>query len=280
MRQELTLASIVSTLKPHESGLVARRLLLASAFGFAVVAASGCWTAPVEPENDEGSVVEAAEVDDDSWALLLAAQSTPEVLATLPAPSFVAGSLPAQTCGADSDCRVIQPSDWSAGVECCYEYGCDLDYVAVNQDAFRIWRSWKAANPFDCQTHLQENGPCENRASRCGFVQDPPEAACVMGTCQVALPEVWPVVDEQAQSCTVSAECRVVNLGGATPQAQCCSNNCNANWAALNDATFAEYSTYQAMLPALECAAVSCLQEECAAEPPIAACDTGMCRLR
>lgn len=249
--------------------------------GVALALLAGCWSTPAPtPPGESSGEAPAVEPADDRWALLTAAQGTPEVLATLPPPSFIGGSLPQQSCGADSDCRVIQPSDWSADVECCYEYGCELDYVAINQDSFRIWRAWKTANPFDCQAHLQSDGPCENRAMRCGFVQDPPEAACVAGVCQVAFPDVWPVVAPEAQSCTVSAECRVVNLGGATPAAQCCANNCNANWTAINDATFAEYSTYQAMLPALECAGVPCPPEECNAEPPISACDTGMCRLR
>lgn len=253
--------------------------LLVSAVGTA------CITTPAAPP-EAGSTAPAdtptsgSALSDNDWELLAAAQSTPEVLATLPAPSFTPSSLPSQTCSADSDCRTIQPADWSADVECCYEYGCGLEFVAVNQATFGIWRAWKTANPFDCPAHLQANGPCENRPIRCGLLQDEPASACVMGVCQVVFPDTWPAADPQAQTCAVDSDCAAINLDAASAQAQCCPESpCIGRWAALNERTRQEFSQLLAMQPAVSCDDVGCQQLFCGRPPHVATCDTGLCRL-
>jgi hypothetical protein len=246
---------------------------------------TACITTPAAPPEAGSSestptVGSGSALSNNDWALLAAAQSTPEVLATLPPPSFATSSLPPQTCSADSDCRTIQPADWSADVECCYEYGCGLEFVAVNQSSFGIWRAWKNANPFDCPTHLQANGPCENRPIRCGLLQDEPESACVMGTCQVIFPDTWPAADPQAQTCAVDNDCSVVNLDAASPQAQCCQESpCTGRWAALNERTRQEFSQLLAMQPAVSCDNVDCEPVQCTRPALVVTCETGICRL-
>lgn len=190
----------------------------------------------------------------------------------------------AQTCSTSADCRTWQPSDWSAGVECCYEYPCDLAYVAINRDTWERQRAWQLANPFDCAAHLQEHGPCEARPPRCGLEQEPPASECVDGVCVVAWPRPWPQVDGDAQTCTVSSDCRPWRPTSTSAASRCCEADCSTEWVAINTATRDELDAWLAAHP-LDCDATlssgACAgRDACAVPAPDVACIAGLCALR
>lgn len=164
-------------------------------------------------------------------------------LAGAPPPSV---ALSDQTCASHADCRVFQPGDWNARVECCYEYRCDLDYVAINEGTWQALRAWQRENPFDCVAHLQEEGPCNARTPRCGLVQDAPAAACVDGLCQATLPETWPVADPEAQRCTSASECVAYRPVTTSATYRCCDGAaCDDTWVAINTSTAEELQRWR-----------------------------------
>lgn len=150
-----------------------------------------------------------------------------------------------QHCETHEDCRVFQPGDWNARVECCYEYGCDLDYVAVSSRTWAAIRAWQRANPFDCAAHLRDAGPCNPRGARCGLVQHAPAAACQDGRCRLALPEVWPAVDPDAQRCTSPADCLAFRPSSTSGVARCCGGACDGEWTAINRDTAQEIDRWR-----------------------------------
>jgi len=192
--------------------------------------------------------------------------------------------LDAQACAQHSDCRVFQPGDWNERVECCYEYGCDLDYVAVNQETWTLLRQWQRDHPFDCVSHLREQGPCANRSTRCGLIQDAPAAACQEGVCRVATPPQWPIVDPEAQRCTSDADCAAYRSAESSPLERCCGQDCSDEWISISRNTEAEIDRWRAhhaprcetwreqheCPPSTACALVS----------PGVTCRGGECRLR
>ncbi len=153
--------------------------------------------------------------------------------------------LDAQVCESHEDCRVFQPGDWNARVECCYEYRCDLDYVAVNARTWDLLRAWQRANPFDCVAHLRDAGPCSTRTPRCGLVQAAPAAACIEGLCEATLPEEWPRVDPEAQRCTSNSECIAYRPASTSLEARCCGMDCSGPWVAINNATAEEIDRWK-----------------------------------
>jgi hypothetical protein len=188
-----------------------------------------------------------------------------------------------QTCSADADCRVWQPSDWSADVECCYEYPCTLDYVALNRATWDTLRTWQRAHTFDCTAHLRENGPCDNRPMRCGLSQEPPPAACRDGLCTVAFAEAWPVPDVDAQTCSMASDCTAIRPSSGSLRARCCGADCGTDWIAVNRGTADELATFRAANPP-DCDAFTdgnpCPPSvDCPAIVPPTRCEAGMCRL-
>ncbi len=188
-----------------------------------------------------------------------------------------------QPCETAADCRVFQPGDWSARVECCYEYGCDLDYVAVNQATLAAQRAWQAENRFDCAAHLRESGPCASQVPRCGLSQAPPEAICREGTCAVAWPDPWPAVDPDAQTCAVDADCAPFRPASLSPLGRCCGGDCRPEHVAVNRATLDALQRWrteraescEVALGGQPCPPV----ETCAVPTPPARCAAGLCRI-
>jgi hypothetical protein len=168
---------------------------------------------------------------------------TADVLRTMPAPVVDDA---ARRCRVDTDCRVHQPSDWSAAVECCYDYGCSLEYEAVNLGTWRLVQAWRRANAFDCVAHVRDKGPCPSETARCGLAQEPPPAACVEQQCRVAWPERWPVVDAQAQRCEVDADCTSVPASSTAPAQRCCPDLCSSERVAVNRSTAQELDAWKA----------------------------------
>lgn len=188
-----------------------------------------------------------------------------------------------QSCGEHADCRVFQPGDWNPRVECCYEYSCDLDYVAINQQTWQLVRDWQRANPFDCTEHLQREGPCSSRAQRCGLIQDSPAAVCDGGLCRVETATPWPAVDPEMQRCTAALDCLAVDTNGGSFRARCCGSNCFADWAAVNRQTAGELDRWrhyhatpcETLLEEATCPRL----EECHQMRPDATCEGGQCVL-
>ena len=151
-----------------------------------VLLVAGCNRgAEVPAGSGSGSGSAAVEVDEQT----LLGQSTPPVVVAS-----------AQRCKTDAECRLHQPSDWSAEVECCYSYACDLRYEAVNLTSWELLKRWRTAHAFDCVAHLSKSGPCATTSPVCGLSQEPPPAVCSAGLCSVAIPEAWPKVDGSAHS--------------------------------------------------------------------------------
>lgn len=196
-------------------------------------AEAGADPVPAEPGRDGAEANEVAGEGDGEHEAVALGDGPPQV------------RLDAQTCESHDECRVFQPGDWNPRVECCYEYACDLDYVAVNTETWAAIRAWQRANPFDCAAHLQEVGPCNPRSPRCGLVQDAPAAACVEGLCQVAAPEVWPVIDPATQRCTSPADCLAFRPSSTSPEARCCGTACDGEWVAVNRDTATELDRWR-----------------------------------
>ncbi len=189
-----------------------------------------------------------------------------------------------QACATSADCRVVQPSDWSARVECCYEYPCDLDYIAINQSSWERLRAWQLSHPFDCAAHLQSDGPCDARPSRCGLDQEPPRAECVDGVCQVAWPSPWPRVDGDAQTCAIASDCRPWRTSATSLETRCCEADCGTDWVAINEQTRDELAAWIEAHP-VDCDATvssgTCAERSaCATAAPGVACVAGLCAVR
>jgi len=203
-----------------------------------------------------------------------------ETLAGLDAPPGIDDT---QICRVDTDCRVYQPSDWDPRVECCYEYPCALDYAAVNQQTWTMMRAWQQANPFDCASYVQTSGPCSNRPIRCGLSQEPPDAACVEGTCQVIYPHPWPQIDPNAQACSVNADCRAFWTQSLGYLARCCDYDCREQWIGISAATLDELRTWEETL-APTCDEILAVHTcpapvQCISRPRVAECRAGLCRV-
>ena len=188
-----------------------------------------------------------------------------------------------QSCEAHADCRVIQPGDWNPRVECCYEYSCDLDYVAINQDTWGRVREWQRANPFDCTAHLGEEGPCSSRAQPCGLIQDSPAAVCEDGLCQVSFAAPWPAVDPELQRCTSALDCVAYPTNGGSFEARCCGLTCTDHWTPINRQTAGELDRWR-NYHATPCDRLmedqTCPRlEECDSVTPPISCEGGRCVL-
>lgn len=188
----------------------------------------------------------------------------------------------ARACERDEACRVMQPSDWAARVECCYEYPCVLDYVAINEATWERVRAWRAENPFDCAAHLQSEGPCATRTERCGLDQTPPPAACREGECVVDWPLDGPQPDPQAQECSTRRDCIAYRATAASYATRCCGQDCRSRWTAVTARTRAELELWASQhAPSCEGwpGAQACPDEgECApVVPPPIACRDGKC---
>jgi hypothetical protein len=246
----------------------------------ALLVASGCKvsqfdTPPRGTEATEGSTLVVNVVP------AVAADPVPVELSGAERPPW---SPETQTCEVDSECRVMQPSDWSAEVECCYEYGCQLDYVAVNTATQQAQRAWQAANRYDCTEHLRSNGPCETRVPRCGLDQSAPQAVCRSGLCDIAWPDPWPVTDSDAQTCSIDADCRAYRPGSNSPLTRCCNAACDTNWTAINTATLDELTRWRTE-EAVSCErlfgeANPCPEAvPCQPTAPAVTCAAGLCRV-
>lgn len=249
------------------------RLVLAVALA---AASGGCRPDGPAPEGEgqEGSAETATSGVPDTPAI------DPADLSGAPPPAIDEIST---TCRVDDDCRVVQPGDWSAAVECCYDYPCTLDYVAVNTGWFDHNRAWQQANPFDCTAELAEQ-PCPTRSPRCGLSQDPPPVACDDGTCRIAWPEPWPVVDPDAQTCTVDDECVAFAHSRTSVDGRCCDDACFGQPVAVNRRTAEALTSWiERDAPTCDDAlhdGTGCSPQDCAPwEPPPAHCDAGLCAL-
>lgn len=226
---------------------------------------AACGRSGSAPEGEgSGSGATSAPLDEKT---LLASERPPVVVAE------------AQICSADADCRVHQPSDWSAEVECCYAYGCDLRYEAVNQANWELLKRWRKAHAFDCVDHLRKSGPCATTSPVCGLSQEPPPAVCSAGICRVAVPEAWPKVDGGAQRCDVDGDCRAIPEPSSKLEALCCGMGCGGPFVAVNRATQEELDSWLAGEKADCDARVKCSQAPACGPAPAAICTGGVCGL-
>lgn len=248
-------------------------LLACIALGAALLVACRPESAPVVAEGS-ASAAPAAEAEG----------SGAPAAAAVDAVGFEGVDATEQTCTTSADCRVVQPSDWSARVECCYEYPCDLDYIAVNRSTWDGLRAWQRAHPFDCAAHLQSEGPCDPRPARCGLDQEPPGADCVEGLCQVAWPAPWPQVDADAQTCAIASDCRPWRRTATSIETRCCEADCGMDWVAINQSTRDELDAWIQAHP-VDCDATvasgACAERSaCATAAPGVACVAGLCAVR
>jgi hypothetical protein len=237
-----------------------------------VLSASGCRQRLVSDQPDRPPVPEADGSGDEAPEAENPAGAAPPPI-----------RLDEQNCETHSDCRVIQPGDWNPRVECCYEYSCDLDYVAITQDTWGLVREWQRANPFDCTAHLGEVGPCSSRAQPCGLVQDSPAAVCSEGLCQVSLVDPWPPVDPEMQRCTGTLDCVAYPANGGSFETRCCGRTCADTWTPINRQTAGEldrWRNYHAQPCELMMEDQTCPRlEECRSAAPAVTCEGGQCIL-
>lgn len=230
----------------------------------ALLLLAGCGRGGEAPAAEGSGSGATVQVDEKT---LLAAATPPVVVAS------------AQQCSSDADCRVHQPSDWSPEVECCYAYGCDLTYEAVNQQSWELLKRWRKAHAFDCVAHLGKTGPCATSSPVCGLSQEPPPAVCSEGLCKVATPEAWPKVDGSAQRCDVDGDCRAIAEPSSKAEALCCEGRCGGPWVAVNRATQEELTAWQASQKAVCDARVKCPAAGGCAPAPAAVCTGGLCAM-
>ncbi len=187
----------------------------------------------------------------------------------------------ATSCRVNDDCRVTQPGDWSADVECCYDYPCRLDFVAVSRTRWDEIRAWRRENAFDCAGHLQANGPCAQRPAQCGLSQEPPPAACIDGACVVAWPSRGPEVEVDTQICTSRADCVAMRASSSAWAHHCCEDVPCGEWIAVARSTVAELEMWaETDLP--DCASwadgATCpAASACEDVPPDVTCRAGTC---
>lgn len=242
------------------------RLRQAAALGaLLVLLVAGCNRgAEVPAGSGSGSGSAAVEVDEQT----LLAQSTPPVVVAA-----------AQRCKTDAECRLHQPSDWSAEVECCYNYSCDLRYEAVNLASWELLKRWRTAHAFDCVAHLGKSGPCATTSPVCGLSQEPPPAVCAAGLCTVAIPEAWPTVDGSAQRCDVDGDCRAIPTPSSKPAELCCAARCEGPWVAANRSTQQELEAWQKGERAHCGDKVVCTAAAACGPSPAAVCTGGLCAM-
>ncbi|TVR00487.1 MAG: hypothetical protein EA398_11325 [Deltaproteobacteria bacterium] len=196
--------------------------------------------------------------------------------APLPEPDTVA-------CADDGQCRAWRPSAWGPRVECCYEFGCGLDFEALHTDQWALLRAWREANPVDCSEELHESGSCAINPPACPFDTSPPPTRCVDGRCALALPDPWPVVADEAQTCSVGSDCVAVHGIALSSRGRCCAGGCDSPWHALARETVGALEDW------LDTHAPSCAEVQealqcepatrCAGEPPGVRCADGFCVL-
>lgn len=250
-----------------------QRLLILAALSVGLISCPGR-EADNEETSGEGSA-ESAETNEPQ-AVEPVVVPTAEELVGAPMPVL---GVP-QPCASDDECRVVQPSDWSPAVECCYDYPCSLDYLAINADYADLYRAWQRANPFDCAEFSQEIGPCRTQAVTCGLSQDPPGAACIEGMCQLVLPDRWPAVDPQAQTCGTDGDCVPYRLRDVIDGMSCCPTGCEeGDWVAITRATRGEFIDYIESNPP-ECGEWCPDERECDFDEPDVSCDGGYCVLQ
>lgn len=230
-----------------------------------VTLVAGC-SRGAELPTGGGSGSGSAEVPVDEQTIM--AQSMPPVVVAS-----------AQRCKTDAECRLHQPSDWSAEVECCYTYGCDLKYEAVNLTSWELLKRWRAAHAFDCVAHLAKSGPCATTSAVCGLSQEPPPAVCAAGLCSVAIPEAWPKVDGSAQRCDVDGDCRAIGEPSSKPEAVCCGGGCGGPWVAVNRATQEELDRWLAGQKSACADKVVCAAAAACGASPAAVCTGGLCAM-
>lgn len=247
-------------------GMRIRFLILTFALGLSACRARTVSEQPAEPTPEVEAAEGSAEVEE------------PESLVGANPPEI---RLAEQACGAHADCRVIQPGDWNPRVECCYEYSCDLDYVAINQDTWALVRAWQRANSFDCAQNLQQEGPCSSRSQPCGLVQDSPAAVCDEGLCRVQLADPWPVVDPEKQRCTAALDCVPYATHSGSFESRCCGVTCETDWIAVTRQTAGEidrWRNYHATPCEVLMESESCPRlEHCDSVAPSVTCEGGQC---
>lgn len=199
------------------------------------------------------------------------------------APQPVPGTQPL-ACEDDDMCRVWRPSAWGPRVECCYEYGCELDFEPIHADEWALLRAWREANPVDCTAELQEGRPCLTDIPACPFETAPPMARCLDGQCGLALPPRWPVVAPEAQTCSVASECVAVRASVFVTLERCCAGHCPDLWAALNREGLRVLEDWldrhaprcAEVREALDCDPAT----PCPGDPPPVRCRDGFCALQ
>jgi hypothetical protein len=212
------------------------------------------------------------------WRTWVEAAEDPVRLRGLEAPPLHL-DLP-QPCSDDAGCVVDRPSDWSAPAECCYEYACTVDAVALSRPHQEALRAWRRAHAFDCAAWLQTEGPCPQRRLQCGLSRELPPVACVEGQCRIQWPEPWPTIDPQAQTCLLDTECRPFRAASLHLREQCCGDACGTDWVAVHHTTEGQIRDWMAMTPAGACDAFACEPRiACQPHPPPVACVEGLCRL-
>ena len=196
----------------------------------------GCPAAPSAPGAGSGAATEATEP-------VVGAEGSGDPAA--PDAPIALDTEAATTCRVNADCRVMQPGDWSARVECCYDYPCRLDYVAINQSTWDALREQRRATPFDCAAFLQSEGPCAHRPAPCGLEQTPHEPACLDGRCAVAWPTAGPTLDPEAQHCASRADCVAMRASAVSWERRCCdAAPCGDDWVAVSRRTVAEVEAW------------------------------------
>lgn len=255
------------------SETVKHRLLILVALSTSLTACPSGDESNADPPNEQGS----AEPEDEPSGEALQPVVIP------PQEELVGADMPAldgpQPCASNDECRVVQPSDWSPAVECCYDYPCSLDYLALNADHAELYRAWQRANPFDCAEFSREVGPCSTQAVTCGLAQEPPQAACVEGMCQLALPDPWPAADPEAQTCGTNGDCVPYRTRAAREGTACCADDCvEGDWIAISRTTRDEFAAYiQAHQE--ECGEACPDAADCAFDEPHVTCEGGYCVL-
>ena len=205
---------------------------------------------------------------------LEAPQDDPVDWANAPHPSTDPGERP---CRDDSECRTWRPSSWSPRVECCYEYGCDLDWHALHDDQWRDVRAWRQANPFDCEAELQRSGPCSTRPVSCALAWEA-RALCQGGVCALAAPPAGPELLPQASTCHVDSDCAVLSRSRLAEETRCCPDLCGP-FVAVNQQALREIAAW------VESANQDCGSDLCPAPPPCpqlqpaTRCSAGQCQL-
>lgn len=182
-------------------------------------------------------------------------------------------------CHADDACRVWRPSSWNARVECCYEYGCAMDWTPIHADDWERLRAWRQANPFDCQEAIDDDGPCAVAPDVCGLQLDA-TAACVEERCTLVLPTSGPTFTDSARTCRTDSHCVAVRRDFLSERARCCEGICGT-WTAISTEALSNAEAWLGQ-DAPACPTDGACPEpsaRCDQEAPQVRCLAGLCRL-